>query len=306
MAFSDQGGKLAATHASAHRGQPRRDGRPAIAGSLRGLVAHHHGLPKAGALRHYFGQHTQISLLSYWLLLAAALFYRVREDAREESLRSARLRGQLSAARLEMLSRQLHPHFLFNTLQAATTLVHDDPERAEEILLRLSELLRVALHDSEQQEIPLQRELDILDHYTAIQSCRFGDRLHFVTRVADDVLQCALPALILQPLVENVVRHGIGRHRGQDTVTIQAFREGNSLHLAVSNLSAQLAEPAEQLFGRGLGLATTRERLEQLYGKERVSFVLRKLQPKGVRAEITLPFRTLSAEVCRAAIEAKR
>ena len=271
-----------------------------------GWLRHQHELSTGGALRHYFGQHTQISLLSYWLLAAATLFYRTREDAREGSLRSAKLEAQLSAARLEMLRRQLHPHFLFNTLQAATTLVHDDADRAEEVLLRLSELLRVSLHESEQQEIVLERELEILDHYIAIQTCRFGDRLRFDVRVDQDVLACAVPSLLLQPVVENAVRHGIGSHKENDTVTIQGCRQGDSLQLTVCNLTSALEMPFEELFGRGVGLATTRERLEQLYGKGSASFRLRNLQPKGVCAEITLPFRMLPAETCSAITEATR
>jgi two-component system, LytTR family, sensor kinase len=271
-----------------------------------GWLRHQHELSAAGALRHYFSQHTQISLLTYWLLVAAAVFYRTREDAREGRVRSAKLVAQLSAARLEALRQQLHPHFLFNTLQAATTLVHDDADCAEEILLRLSELLRVSLHESQEQEIRLQRELDILGHYIAIQGCRFGDRLRFDMRIDRDVLACAVPSLLLQPLVENAVRHGIGTHKENDTITIRGYRQGNKLCLAVCNLSATLEAPADQLFGRGVGLATTRERLEQLYGTEGASFHLRNLQPKGVCAEITLPYRMLPAETCSAMAEATR
>ncbi|HXZ39581.1 MAG TPA: histidine kinase [Terriglobales bacterium] len=243
------------------------------------------------ALRHYFTNVEQISFLTYWLLVAAALFYRTREDARESTLRSAKLESQLSAARLEMLSRQLHPHFLFNTLQAATTLVHYDPDRAEEILLRLSELLRVSLHESEQQEITLARELEILESYIAIQSCRFGDRLQFQLSIDQEALGCAVPSLLLQPLVENAVRHGIGVHKESDTITLRARRRDNLLLISISNQTSLLNRPAEELFGRGVGLSTTRNRLEQLYGTEGTSFSLYNLKPKGVCTKITIPFR---------------
>jgi two-component system, LytTR family, sensor kinase len=244
------------------------------------------------ALRHYFTNIEQISFLTYWLLVAAALFYRTREDARKTSLRSARLEAQLSAARLEMLRRQLHPHFLFNTLQAATTLVHEEPDRAEEVLLQLSELLRVSLDESE-QEVTLKRELEILDNYIAIQTCRFGDRLQFELDINDDVLGCAVPALLLQPLVENAVQHGIGRYKGEDTVTIQVARKGNRLHLSVSNRNSCLGKPLGDPYGHGVGLTTTRDRLEELYGPEEASFNIYSVQPTGVCAQITLPFRIL-------------
>lgn len=258
----------------------------------------------AFALHHYFTHIEQVSLLTYWLLVAAALFYRTREEARESTLRSARLEAQLSAARLEMLGRQLHPHFLFNTLQAATTLVHDDPDRAEEVLLRLSDLLRVSLDESD-QEIPLERELEILDNYVAIQTCRFGDRLQFRVSVDPEALACSVPTLLLQPLVENAVRHGIGTHKENDTITLEARRHGGALRLSISNLTSTLKKPAAQLFGQGVGLPTTRDRLGQLYGTE-AAFVLRELEPKGVCAEITIPFRivrvgdgAVTAEVAR-------
>ena len=255
----------------------------------------HHELTWPFALRHYFTHVEQISFLTYWLLVGAALFYRAHETVRAGTLRTAKLEAQLSAARLEMLSRQLHPHFLFNTLQAATTLIHDDPDRAEEVLLRLSELLRVSLDESE-QEITLQREREILNNYIAIQTCRFGDRLQFRLNIDDDVLGCAVPALLLQPLVENAVRYGIGRHKEEDTVTIHARQRDNRLRLSVSNRSSCLGKPLEELFGRGVGLSTTRDRLAQLYGPGEASFNLYNLQPTGVCAEITLPFRILPLE----------
>jgi len=253
------------------------------------------GLSVGGALRHYFSQHTQISLLTYWLLVAAVVFYRAREQAREGSLRATKLSAQLTAARLEVLRRQLQPHFLFNTLQAATTLVHEDPDRAEEVLLRLSDLLRVSLQESQAQEIPLSRELGILDHYMGIQACRFQDRLRFDLCIDPELLQCLVPSLVLQPLVENAVRHGIGTHKGSDIITIRAAREDRGLRLEVCNVRSTLGDTPEQRLGRGVGLATTRERLEQLYGKEQSSFQLRNIEPTGVCAEVVIPLR-LDAE----------
>lgn len=264
-----------------------------------GWLRHQHAeLSVQEALRHYFSQHTQMSLLTYWLLVGAVIFYRAREDAREISLRSAKLEAQLSAARLEVLRRQLHPHFLFNTLQAATTLVRDDPDRAEEVLLRLSELLRVSLHETQSQEITLARELQILDHYIGIQGCRFGDRLNFDVQIDQNALPCAVPSLLLQPLVENAVHHGIGKHRGSDTITIRGFRENNQLRLEVCNRTSTLESVPQRLLARGIGLTSTNERLEQLYGPDQASFRLRQLEPRGVSAEVALPLRVMAQENC--------
>lgn len=273
-------------------------GMACVALSLESLLSllHHHGLSPRGALRHYFSQHTQISLLAYWSVVIATLVYQTKQDALASTARSARLEAQLSDARLEMLRRQIHPHFLFNTLQAATTLVKEDPDRAEEILLRLSELLRVSLDESQQQEIRLERELEILEHYMAIQTCRFGDRLHFELSVDQDVLECAVPALVLQPIVENAVRHGIGMHKTPDTISIRCFRLCESLKMRVCNVTSTLAAAVDS--GRGIGLSTTRERLEQLYGSNGV-FRLNSQKPMGVCAEITIPFRLMGSHRSR-------
>jgi two-component system, LytTR family, sensor kinase len=256
-----------------------------------GWLRNRETLSVEGALRHYFSQHMQVSLLTYWLLVGATLFYKAREQVRESGLRSTTLQAQLTTARLEVLRRQLHPHFLFNTLQAAITLVHDDPDRAEEMLLRLSDLLRVSLQESQAQEISLSRELGILDHYLGIQACRFQDRLQFDICVDHELLACLVPSLLLQPLVENAIRHGIGRHKGSDTVTIRAAREGPRLRLEVCNVASRLDVGPPQSHRRGFGLATTRERLAQLYGTEQSSFQLRQLEPAGVCAEVLIPLR---------------
>jgi len=253
-----------------------------------GWLRHEHSLSVADALRHYFSQHIQISLLTYWLLVAGVMAYKSWQEAQQSRLRAATLESQLSAARLEVLRSQLHPHFLFNTLHAATTLVREDPDRAEDILLRLSDLLRATLQESEIQEISLGRELGILDAYLAIQTCRFQDRLRFTVDVEPELRRCLVPSLLLQPIVENAVRHGIGTHKGCDTVTIRASRSGRKLRMEVRNAITSLPEGRPSANG-GFGLAATRERLEQLYGREQSTFELTNIAPAGVCAAIEIP-----------------
>src|SRR6185437_11930059 len=173
-----------------------------------------HTHPEASLLHivtHYFGRHAQVSIATYWLIVALVAL-------RQRELRASRLEAELSAAQLEVLRAQLQPHFLFNTLQAATTLVHDDPDGAEEMLVRLGELLRVSIDEVHVQEVPLARELEMLELYMGIQARRFGDRLQFVVAIDSDARHCMVPALILQPIVENAIGHGIARHKGADTV----------------------------------------------------------------------------------------
>jgi two-component system LytT family sensor kinase len=264
--------------------------------AMLGKLRLHQDLSVQEALRHYFTRHTQVSLLTYWMLVGAVQLYQMRDEGRKRELRSAKLEAQLAASQLEVLRAQIHPHFLFNTLQAATTLIHEDPDGAEDILLRLSELLRVSVDESHIQEVALSRELEILDLYIGIQARRFGDRLRFEVSIDPNVRDCIVPALILQPLVENAIRHGIGRHKGSDTVSVRGFQAGEFLRLEVRNLNSSLEDKAARLLGRGVGLANTRARLEQLYGS-RQEFGLRNLEPTGVCTELSIPLRSAPALV---------
>jgi two-component system LytT family sensor kinase len=259
-----------------------------------GWIRHAHDLSFQHAIRHYFGQHTQLSLFSYWALVAAAMFYRMYDQARLRQIHSAQLEARLAETRLEMLRMQLQPHFLFNTLQAATMLIHDDPHGAEDILLRLSQLLRVSLDELHLQEISLSREIELLECYIGIQDRRFGDRLRFDLRIDDDVLTFAVPSFVLQPLVENAIRHGIGKHKESDVVSIRAFQMQNRLYLEVCNRTSSLTDTPERLLTRGMGLSNTKERIEQLYGNEH-SLQLCDLEPKGVCVRLCIPLRQLAS-----------
>ena len=203
-------------------------------------------------------------------------------------MREAQLESRLASAELEKLRMQIHPHFLFNTLQAAITLVQDDPRAAEDVLLRLSELLRISIDQIESNEIPLARELEFLDLYTGIQQRRFGDRLSVETHSDTDTLNLLVPPLILQPLVENAIRHGIGKHKGSDCVEIFVQKRNEELHIEVWNSNSVVEGATEQLFLRGVGLRNTRARLEQLYGASGQLF-FRPLAKGGAGVVITLP-----------------
>lgn len=252
--------------------------------------------PLTAMVGHYLRQHIQIGLLTYWLLVGAVQFYRMHDQARKRQLRAAQLEARLAEAQMENLRAQLHPHFLFNTLQAATTLIHEDPEAAEDMLMRLSELLRVSLDEMRTDEIPLAQEVEFLNHYVGIQQRRFRDRLRFELQIDKDTLDCAVPTLVLQPLVENAVRHGVAKYKDNDVVTVRAFQERDQLCLTVSNFTSSLEGAPEEFLSRGVGLSNTRERLEQLYGNGQ-SLRLFNLEPKGVCVQVSIPRRRLpSAE----------
>ena len=246
-------------------------------------------------LSHYLRQHTQIGFLIYWLVVIAAQFYRMHDQSRKRQLHAAQLEARLAEALISNLRTQLHPHFLFNTLQAIATLIPEDPEAAEEVVLQLSQLLRRSLDEMHTHEISLSREVEFLQHYMAIQQRRFGARLRFEVQINSALLDCAVPSLMLQPLVENAIRYGISKHKEEDLVTIRAFENRGQICLEVLNLSSKLEEEPEKLLSRGVGLSNTRLRLEQLYGLEQ-SLSLFELDPKGVCVRLSIPMRRFHPE----------
>jgi two-component system, LytTR family, sensor kinase len=249
----------------------------------------------SAALSHYLRQHTQIGFLIYWLVVIAAQFYRMHDQSRKRQVHAAQLEARLAEAQINNLRTQLHPHFLFNTLQAIATLIPEDPEAAEDVVLRLSQLLRVSLDEMQTDEVSLSREIEFLRHYMAIQQRRFGDRLRFEVQISSALFDYAVPTLVLQPLVENAIRYGISKHKEEDVVTIRASENGDRICLEVINLSSRLDEKPEKLLSRGVGLSNTRLRLEQLYGMGQ-SLTLFELDPKGVCVRLSIPVRRLHAQ----------
>ncbi len=196
------------------------------------------------------------------------------------------LRMRLADARLTALRAQLNPHFLFNTLNAVSTLaLQGERHEVTEMLGRLGDLLRVTL-DGQAHEVTLAKELRFIDDYTAIQRVRFADRFRVDKDVAPDTLNGLVPSLILQPIVENAVEHGVGRSRGTVAVGIKAFRHGRSLTIEVSDTGPGFA-PAGPL--EGIGLGNTRLRLEELYGAAQ-RLDRGNLPGGGAVVRITLPF----------------
>jgi signal transduction histidine kinase len=221
-------------------------------------------------------------------------------EAREREVHAARLASQLAEARLGALRSQLNPHFLFNSLNAITVLVRDqDTGTASRMLEQLGEVLRQALQTDRSPEIPLAEEIGFLERYLAIEQVRFSDRLRARFAVDPAVLAAAVPSFVLQPLVENALRHGLARRTEGGSLVIVARREADDLVLEVSNDGPGL-DPAATGERRGLGLANTRERLATMYG-ERGRLTLADRPGGGVTATVRLPFHEVSAPASRAA-----
>ncbi len=209
----------------------------------------------------FFALRLRLTLPLYWSLVGLAHLLLFNARAR----RTARMETQLLEARLTALQMQLQPHFLFNSLNAISSLVHARPEAADEMICALAALLRAALTTQGSREIPLHEELKLAQHYIRIQRVRFGSEFDIVEEIAAEVRQAAVPPLILQPLLENAVTHGLGNRAG--TLALRAFARDGRLHLAVEDFPAQDDTPRPTPSpGTGIGLSNTRARLAALYG----------------------------------------
>ena len=220
----------------------------------------------------------------YFVILLGAEAMKHAQARQEEEIEAGRLARQLSDARLALLQRQLHPHFLFNALQAISTLLHRDPTTADRLLVRLSDLLRALLEDASGQTLDLRTELELTRKYLDIEQARFGDRLRVEWRVDESLLDLQVPSLIVLPLVENAIRHGLSPKVGPGRLAIGARSEASSLVLTVEDDGLGAALP----LGPGLGVGNTRERLGALYG-ERATLSIDTAQNAGFRARIQIP-----------------
>ena len=214
--------------------------------------------PFSNLLAHFL----EVPFMYCTVLLANAAIRQARAR-REGEVRAAKLAGRLSEARLALLQRQIHPHFLFNALQAVSTLLHRDPAQADAVLVRLSGLLRSLLDQVGTGETSLRLELEMTRRYLEIEEMRFQDRLTVAWDVDDDLQEARVPALVLLPLVENAIRHGLSPKIGPGRLDISVRREGPALRFSVDDDGLGATFPIRP----GVGLGNTRERLEALYGE---------------------------------------
>jgi len=230
------------------------------------------------------------NLLIYWAIVALVHARDYARDAQEHGMRAAQLEASVAEARLQALTQQLRPHFLFNTLNAIAELIHEDPDTAERMVGRLADLLRRTLETDGTAEVPLTSELELVDGYLDIQAVRFRDRLKVRREVAGDARGAQVPAMILLPLVENAVRHGVAARPGPGVVGIRARRDADTLRLEVWDDGPGLGETAASTALRpGIGLANTRARLAQLYGASQ-ALELVDGDPRGLVVRLSLPF----------------
>ena len=224
------------------------------------------------------------NLFAYAALVASLHAMLLDRRLRERHVQALRLHAQLSAARLDALKAQLHPHFLFNTLHTISELIHSDPDAADAMVVRLADLLRLSIDSSAEHEILLQHELAVLESYIELHRMRYGNRLHVDVDIDRTLLDALVPPLLLQPIVENALRHGLEPRRAAGTVRVSAVARGPRLTLSVVDDGVGL--PRE--FAEGVGLRNTRTRLSELYGEDH-AFVVFASPAGGTEARIEIP-----------------
>jgi two-component system LytT family sensor kinase len=250
------------------------------------------GIPKPSAsmavLELYIVARFLQNLVFYWAIFGISQGLDYYRKYRERELRASLLQAQLAQAQLQVLKMQLHPHFLFNTLNAISALMHQDVELADRMIARLGEMLRATLENANLQEVTLRQELDFIQPYLEIEKARLGPRLLVRISVDGEAMDGLVPNMLLQPLVENAIRHGIAPRAEPGNIQITARRENGTLKLKVQDDGPGFCPTAPRCQS-GLGLANTRARLRQLYGPT-YDLELRNGSPCGLEVLVTIPF----------------
>ncbi|MEO8505547.1 MAG: histidine kinase [Acidobacteriota bacterium] len=234
----------------------------------------------------------EASMAMYWTMAGLAYAWEFYTNLQEKTLSLARQETQLERARLQALESQLAPHFLFNTLNTISALVDHDAAASRRMIARLGDLLRYSLQSQERAEVRLEEEVEVTARYLEIERARYAERLQVTTRIPSSALACAVPALVLQPLVENCVRHGVTRSMAPLHLELAARVSGDVLEITVSDDGP--GADAEQLRA-GVGLANVRARLHHLYGDNQ-SLTIETSPGRGFAVKIALPARSLAGE----------
>ena len=240
-------------------------------------------------VRERFFLYFDWEMVTYWAIIAVSHAFDYYRESQERALTTAQLQTRLAEARLQALQRQLHPHFLFNTLHTISALMHRDIDAADNMLARLSDLLRLTLERVGTQLVPLKDELDFINKYLDIERTRFGERLQVQFVVEPDTLGASVPNFLLQPLVENALKHGIGPQVGGGRVEVRAHHNGGWLQLVVQDDGGGVPKDKLDAFNTGVGISNTLSRLEQLYPGNH-TFEFQTPPGGGLAVTVVIPF----------------
>jgi two-component system, LytTR family, sensor kinase len=237
----------------------------------------------------YFFSNGFDDITMYWAVACICFAWIYFHRFKDREIQAAALETQLARAHLEALKIQLQPHFLFNTLHSISELMHQDVNAADRVISRLSELLRLTLEKTGVQEVTLKGEIDFLEGYLDIERTRFRDRLTIAMDLSPETLDAMVPNMILQPLVENSIRHGIARRAGPGTILVRSLRNANNLEILLRDDGPGRASARPAATNFGVGLTNTRNRLQQMYGSAQ-NLQIREPESGGFEVQITIPF----------------
>lgn len=242
----------------------------------------------------YFRAVFYANLQWYILLVACAYLLENLRRLRDRDVQAAQLGESLAEARLEALKMQIQPHFLFNTLHTISELVYEDPDAAERMIIRLGDLLRLTVDNAQNHEVTLAQEMEFLEAYLEIQRTRFNDRLDVMLNVADDTREALVPNLVLQPLLENAIRHGAASTGGRGVILVKTVQLDGRLRMEVHDNGTGPTPSPRPRARQGVGVRNTRARLEQMYGAD-ARLELSHCPIGGTVAAVEIPFRTAAA-----------
>ena len=239
--------------------------------------------------RAYFAFGFYIDLIIALLIVIAVHALLYYQNFRASELAQSSLKTQLAQAQLRALKMQLHPHFLFNTLHSISSLVLEDPQKANSMIARLGDFLRLTVDNSDQQLVTLKEETEFLRCYLDIEQVRFGDRLTVTFELEPQTLSAQVPHLILQPMVENAIQHAIAPRSARGHINIEAKRLNSLLRVAITDNGPGISSNANLPWKQGVGLTNVRTRLQQIYGPD-FRFELMNTKGGGVTAFMEIPF----------------
>ncbi len=252
------------------------------------------GTYRFGRLPYQYLMETLKMTLLFWIIYGLFAYFKASREREEQRVRASRLEGQLAQARLQALQARLHPHFLFNTLNMISSMIYEDAKAADKMIADLSDLLRITMNSSSFEMHSLANELEILRLYVNIMKARYQDKLVVDYRIEDGTLKAMVPGFILQPLVENSIKHGMTAGKKTE-ILVSASARGGRLELAVEDNGPGIDGGRDDGVRDGLGLTSTVERLENLYGGDH-EFHLENKADKGLLAVVEVPFRIAAAE----------
>ncbi|MFH1739471.1 MAG: histidine kinase [bacterium] len=237
-------------------------------------------------------------LLIYWVIVAVIYALQYGKKLKESELASSRMETLLARSQLQAIQMQIQPHFLFNTLNSISSLLRENVEAADEVITKLSDMLRYSLSKSDMQEVRLVEEIEFLKCYLEIEQVRFQNRLEVVFDINPQVSNARVPNMLLQPLVENSIRHGVSKQSTPVVISIQVHPVRDSLELVVQDTGPGIALKDQRPIREGIGLTSTRKRLQQLYGSNyEIEFITPKKKGSMIRITIPLLFKQMEASV---------